>query len=897
MSSMRSSRREFLASTLKAGALIPVDAMLSSIAPAQVAASSAYEPGSPSSLISVDMRKLVSAADLHYAQPATRSEEGIPIGNGRMGSLVWTEPCALKLQINRVDVFAEDCRSKSFPERHTDYSCGCGYVDLDFGDFGDDVFAGPAFRQHLDVYEGISEAVGSGVTARALACVDHDVIAIEVDDRRPQPQTVKIDLRMLRYAMEYLAHQNYELMKQHSVKITHRNQSATCTLDIRKGSILLTQQFEEGEFCNASAVAIRVIGRRSKAKYANDATVRLGVAPGQGKWTALIASASTFDRTADIGAKAIAELDAAAQPFESLAAANRTWWQGFWARSFVHLSGPDNSPQEIHKNYIYYLYIMAATSRGSYMPRFGGMLWFSNGDMREWGSQYWWSNQSCYYNALPPANRPELLAPVFSTYSSMRESCAQAARQQWGSQGVFIPETTWFNGLEVLSDEIAAEMRALYLLQKPWDEHSAGLYRLADTKLAHNSRWNWKLQGKWEEGHFVWKNRGSGPYGPVTHIFSSSAKIAYLHWLNYEHTQDHQFLRDYAYPMLKDIAEFYRNYPNLKRGSDGKYHILHVNNSEPIWGARDTQEEISAMMGIFPIAARAAEILGADSDLRAKWLEVLNNLASLPTNASPGAPVPQAAGAPEIWISGLPPVVQGNIGRPGLFPALQFDLCCVETADKRMVQLGQNTFDAIHPNGIAPSVVVTVLSTESTSAANLGRAETMRYLLMSQIANSDPGRGFCDPKGSGPPSILPNRMTLREGPGAIGIERLGRMAEGLHASLLQSNPPRPGGDPIIHVFPAWPREWDAQFTLSARGGFLVTSSFASGAVEFVELKARAAGKCRLRNPWKSASASLFRNGRAAGELHGDIFEFQAAQGETVVLAPAGSAIASLKRSI
>ncbi|HTV56674.1 MAG TPA: glycoside hydrolase, partial [Terriglobia bacterium] len=98
-------------------------------------------------------------------------------------------------------------------------------------------------------------------------------------------------------------------------------------------------------------------------------------------------------------------------------------------------------------------------------------------------------------------------------------------------------------------------------------------------------------------------------------------------------------------------------------------------------------------------------------------------------------------------------------------------------------------------------------------------------------------------------------MTLREGPGAIGAERLGRMSEALHASLLQSNPPQPGGDPIVHVFPAWPAAWDTQFTLSARGGFVVTSSITHGEVEFVELRARDAGTCRLRNPWKTAGAA------------------------------------------
>jgi len=60
--------------------------------------------GAERGLISVDYRGLVSRADLDYNEPARRSEEGLPVGNGRMGSLVWTTPSQLKFQINRVDV-------------------------------------------------------------------------------------------------------------------------------------------------------------------------------------------------------------------------------------------------------------------------------------------------------------------------------------------------------------------------------------------------------------------------------------------------------------------------------------------------------------------------------------------------------------------------------------------------------------------------------------------------------------------------------------------------------------------------------------------------------------------------------------------------------------------------
>src|ERR1035437_879473 len=106
------------------------------------------------SLIKVDCRALVSRADLSYDKPVVRSEEGLPIGNGRMGSLIWTTPTALRFEINHVDLFCMGNNTLSFPKGHTDYSSGCGYVDINLVDYGDDVFVGRAFNQHLSVYEG-----------------------------------------------------------------------------------------------------------------------------------------------------------------------------------------------------------------------------------------------------------------------------------------------------------------------------------------------------------------------------------------------------------------------------------------------------------------------------------------------------------------------------------------------------------------------------------------------------------------------------------------------------------------------------------------------------------------------------------------------------------------------
>src|SRR5262245_38291338 len=165
-----------------------------------------------------------------------------------------------------------------------------------------------------------------------------------------------------------------------------------------------------------------------------------------------------------------------------------------------------------------------------------------------------------------------------------------------------------------------------------------------------------------------------------------------------------------------------------------------------------------------------------------------------------------------------------------------FDLC--NSGPNR--EIANNTFNAALRNGIGPQTTVSVLSKMAIAAAQLGRADAVRYMIPAQIEARVPERGTAYRGGA----VLANRMTLREGPQALDAQRLGRAAEALHLALLRSNPPAPGEEPVIEPFAAWPKEWTARFKLLARGGFLVT---ASG--ESIEVEALVGGECRLKNPW------------------------------------------------
>ena len=783
------------------------------------------------SLIQVDRRKLVARADLVYDSPASRPEEGMPLGNGRTGSLVWTTPSALKLQVNRVDVHAMDSTTASFPRADSDYSSGCGFVDINVVDAGEDVFTPAGFRQHLSLYDALMTVQGKGLTARAVAWPDRDVMAIEIEDQREQPAAVNIDLRMLRYQMQYHPRLTFELAQRHSVIFRTAAHTATSTLGIHEGRITLTQQFREGDYYGSSAVAIGVLGRASRARYLNQTTVQLSAAPGKGRFTILIASAASDDPAQNTAALALEQLAAAAaRGFVGLRKETAEWWSNFWSQGMVHLHSASGQAEFVEANYTYFLYLMGASSRGAYPPRFGGMLWFTDGDMSRWGSQYWWANTYAYYSNLMPANRLELMDPMFKLYGNMYEAAALSARQQWGSQGIWIPETTFFNGPERLPDDIAAELQDLMLVRKPFEQRSARFDWYANNKNRHNSRWNFRADGDWQHGYYVFKPKGTGIFGHTSHILGVASRVGNLAWQRYQFTRDETWLRERAYPLIRGAAEFYRHFPNLQKAEDGRYHINHTNSGESAWNSRDAPYEVACMHMIFPLAVRASEVLGVDAGLRPAWQEIKDHLVPAPPGARCGT---------------------GS-----------------EIADNRPYgAFVYNGPGAIEPIGPEPEL-------------------KSRFLGFTRLGS------FIDVEGIGGAKIFRNRLRLREGPGAIDAEHIGGLSAGIHATMLNSRPEATTDEPIT-LFNRWPKDWDAAFRLLARGGFIVSAAQKDGAIPLIEIVSQLGGRCRLVNPWRQ-EVDVYRNGRKAESVSGETIEISAAKNETIVMLPKGASPRAVK---
>lgn len=796
-------------------------------------------------------KSFVSKADLNYTGIDRIPEAGMPIGNGRMGSLIWFDPDEMHMQWNRSDVFANDATTQSFREESSDYSAGTGIIDLSMGTGEDSVFTA-GIRQHLSVYDGTYRMEADQAVIEIFMDMDEDICFIHVQDKRSCPQKIRLSLRTLRGGCPYVTGtlsqthpslykgEGYEKINTYVQTGAHL---ATSVLERQDDIIRLRQFFEEKEYICQSFLEINSGGRKARAFIRNQNEAVLEWDAGNEELWISVQTGQAFAKEEIVSTSGAAVCKA---EVEKRRKASAQWWHDFWERMphmNLHSENGDADLVSMYSTWFYYL--MACTSRGKYMARFGGLLFYSGGDFRYWGAQFWWHNQACYYSSLVQQGCFELADAFYNHILNSYGQYEKAAWQQWGSQGIFIPETCWFSGPCDIPEELIPEFQALFTLEKPWEERSEEYRAFAANRNLYESRWN---------GELVYNRdgKGYGPYGFVTHIFSTTAKIAMLFWKRFLQTGDLEWLKEKGYPVIKGTAQMYCHLPFLKEGEDGMLHFYHVNDHEGTWDGTDTISELSGVHGILPIAAKAAELLKIDEALQKEWREMDRRIVPIRTNTDPNALTPRKEGEKEMWCCGTKPARMSHSGYyHNLDLATIYHLCTLETPEGRVREISENTYEyLLEKHGFGTERAnVGELDPFVIACSRMGHKEAVECFVPIILRDVNP-ENFTDRKGTAYTVILDNRMTLREGVQALGAQRIGQASESVAGALCSCVPKGPGEEPVLHLFAAYPDAWDAEFRLPAAKGYWVNGVKKDGEILKIELTGGHGQRLQVRNPWK-----------------------------------------------
>lgn len=782
------------------------------------------------------------AINLIHDAPVSRPVDGHPLGNGRMGTLVWTTPGTIEMQINRVDVFAinRDTAAAHHPGP-LDYGGGCARIRVDVG--GETFCTNTDFRQELSLDTAEEQITGDGVAVRSFISAVDDLLVLEIDDRRAAPQPLRVDLSMWRPPV-----------------VTNNAHMARYAFECRPETVLITQTYTEGDYYCGSVVAVQVAS--STVEQVADNCARLLLPAAGGARQIFVASAASWNAGVDL-ATAVNDILArnTGRTYDELLVPHAAWWANYHARTFVTITSPDGRGEQAARDRALFLYHMAATSRGALPPKWNGSIFLTNGDARDWGAQFWlWTTEMLYW-PLHAADASDLADPFFAMYRRQLPHLATAARQRWQADGIYLPETIPFDGPADLPEALVAEYQDRFLRWRDGTRISVA--------LADRCAYDWHL----ETLHCDTAEKYQG-YSWISHVASSAAELAVHAWWRYRYAGDTDWLRAYAYPLLRGVAEFYRSL--VRRGEDGCLHLHGTNAHEDFWGVTDSIMDLAAIRGTAPLAICAAERLDVDGELRASWQTLLDELAPYPMGRDPRAQaLAGGALADDAWAAGYRGVIDGshNSEDVQLTPIFPFEDWTLATRDAQMATVACRTLACVprHRQVLDGAELPTAIRSP-IAAVRAGAGEALPVILARYRTAFAP---------------LANGFSLFEqgtpGSQAHSIEHLGLLTMILQEALLQSVAPRPSEPEIIYVFPAWPRAWDAEFRLLARGGFMVAAGMRDGVTQSIEIESRRGEVCRVYNPW--ACSCLLREADGVPRcLDGDVLIFDTQVGKRYTLA-------------
>ena len=711
-----------------------------------------------------DANAVLGRYDVAWDTPSADSSGSMPLGNGDIGLNVWVEENGdLLFYISKTDAWDENARLVKL---------GRVRVKLTPNPF----LKGVPFRQVLRLREGVIEIVAGPESApvKLRVWVDANLPVVRVVVEQKEAFDLSVALEVWRtdertlgkdeVSSAYgLAEAPYPVTalpdtvvpgRKNQVAWYHRNtrsmwretlerqgmtewakQAADPLLDRTFGGLMEA----EGLVSDTATSLKSASPRTGDARFALAIHVLTATAPTPERW---------MDQLDQLSAKTRGVDEQAA--FE----AHKQWWDAFWNRSWVHVSGGADAEQ-VSQAYALQRFISACAGRGAYPIKFNGAIFtvdHSEGkpfdaDYRNWGGPYWFQNTRLAYWPMLASGDFEMIRPLFDMFFAALPFAQARTKAYFGHDGAFFPETMCFWG--AYAQDNYGWMRA----GKPISE--------IDNKYI---RWHWEGQ----------------------------LELLALMLDYYDFTEDTPFVRERLLPLADAILAFFDKH--FSRDESGKILFKPAQALETWQNVINPLTEIAGLQFVLDrlLALTADAVM---DDQRRTWRRLRDELPPLPVRELEGKKL----------LSPARDILQdtSNSENPELYAIFPFRLFGV---GKPELELAHDTFAARRVKGYRG------WQQDDTQAAFLGLTAEARQGVSERFSNKHKGSRF-------PAFWGPNfDWVPDQDHGCNGLMALQTM-------LLQTEGKR------MLLFPAWPKEWDVDFKLTAPFRTTVEGTYRAGKLE------------------------------------------------------------------
>jgi alpha-L-fucosidase 2 len=702
----------------------------------------------------------VSVNDVTWTEPGHNENDSMPIGNGDLAANVWTEQNGdLMLLVAKADAWTELGKLVKL-----------GRVRVKIAP---NPFAGAAgFQQILRLEKGSVE-IKSGANV-VLVWVDANRPVIHVEATLEHPATMQASLELWRTKTHPYNEPSPDKgglfeMGDHAIPLNfeadtvlpasanratwyHFNSSSIYPILLKQEHLeALSQKYPDPLLHRCFGAALTGLGLVSSDDHtmksaAPERSLRLDLI---GLTKTGVASPEAWKSDLDSLVKKVN-----AVPIDSARAAHQQWWQDFWNRSWIHVSGTADAAK-VSQGFIMQRYMLAASSRGAFPTKFNGGLFTvghdmpanvestnkdHNPDFRAWGSSYWNQNNRLLYWPLIETGDFDLLKPWFDMYVNALPLAKDRTQAYFHHAGAAFIETGYFWGLPNLNDF-------------GWDNSTT------------------ELRSEWMRYHI------QGTLEVISQMLDE-----------YDVTQDAEFARKDIIPFADAIVTYYNlHWP---RGEDGKIKMTPVQSLETY--QRIAVNPTPDIAGLKHVMTRLLELPAAWTSPQQKsiWSKELTDLPAIPIGKTAnGKLLPFGAGDPDGQLTILPAESYGktsNKENPELYVVFPYRLYGVGKPD---LSLALNTFAARRfPWDVC-------WGQDGPQSAVLGLTAVAKKAVIDEFTDYGDERfsWFWKAGGDWIPDLDDG------GTGMITLESM----------LIQYDGKR------IQLLPAWPNDWTADFKLHA----------------------------------------------------------------------------------
>lgn len=529
-----------------------------------------------------------------HSASSTGSAGSMPIGNGDITSNVWVEKNGdLLLYLGKSDNWSEGTRLLK-----------TGKIRISL--FPNPFISGTPFQQELNLYKGeiniVAGVPGAKVNIKLWIDANHPVIHIEASGEQKFSLKCKTEImRPVAYtlplATDSLADSfrgvtegvikpsesaDMILPKENMIGWYHRNTSSMFSTILSNENLKeAINSFPDPYINRTFGALIKGVGMSKSDNYTLQSKEDLA------NYILSIYSFTTQTKTLEEWEHQFDNriIETEATPMATAYTNHGIWWDNFWNRSWVFISG-DADATSVTRAYLLQRYMMACMGRGKHPVKFnGGTFTFDyqgkDGDFRNWGPGYWNQNSRHLYWPMLSSGDYDVLMPWFDCYMNMLPLQKAHTQKLYNHEGAFFPETFNFFGLNALDD------------------------------------WGWGNTG----------TRPNNEY--IRYHYSNALEVIAQMLEYYYYTKNDSFIANYIVPFSTEAIRFFdKHYPREK----GKIKFYPANALETYWDCTNPTDFVAGLHYTIP---RLCSLPGnsISKALKDEWNNCLSSLPAIPFDA------------------------------------------------------------------------------------------------------------------------------------------------------------------------------------------------------------------------------------------------------------------------